>query len=550
MSVGAIRGRRSPWIAGVGVAALLLAGCSGSEGTPPAGVAGPPKAQRGGSVTVATQAEPSGFNVKTPKSNTIAGLSVMARVWPSVWRTTPRSELVLDGELMTSAEVTSTDPQTVVYKIRPEAVWSDGVPIDAEDFIYAWQSGRPGAKDVDGSPIQGPLSPDAIAGVTGSDGGKTVTVVFSTPFRQWKTLFSLLVPAHIAKRVGWNTGFDTFDPNVVVSGGPLRIASYNPGRDLTLARNDRYWGTPANLDQIVVRFTGAADPVGPFNNGEVDVIHAFAPDADILARAPKPPTAVQSVQPGPSQEYVGFNLRNTLLAVPEVRKAFALALDRPAILQRSYGDGHTAIVNDHLFGNGDPEYRDLSAGRYDRPDVPAAKRFLEGAGFVLGADGVYAKEGRRLSFRVRTDSTNATRQIEEQLVQAQVRLVGIELRIDNAPLNALLPQLQSGDYDVEVLQYPKNPLGTPATYRTGNRWGYSSATVGELIVRATNELDDANWRAAMDRLRTELWNDVPVVPLFQVPRLTVVRTGYLNIEDNPSTAVGPFWNAEAWARKA
>ncbi len=65
-----------------------------------------------------------------------------------------------------------------------------------------------------------------IDSLTGSNGGKTVTVVFHTPFADWASLFDDLLPAHIAETVGWNHGFDHFDPAVLVSGGPWQVVSW------------------------------------------------------------------------------------------------------------------------------------------------------------------------------------------------------------------------------------------------------------------------------------------------------------------------------------
>ena len=110
---------------------------------------------------------------------------------------------------MTSASVVKTNPQTIVYQINPKAVWSDGVPISASDFIYNWQaqSGNPKFKDVGGKPFLPAATSgySQIASVTGSDGGKTVTVVFSKPYGDWQSLFSQatpLLPAHIAQKDG------------------------------------------------------------------------------------------------------------------------------------------------------------------------------------------------------------------------------------------------------------------------------------------------------------------------------------------------------------
>ena len=70
-----------------------------------------------------------------------------------------------------------------------------------------------------------------IKSVTGSNGGKTATVVFSSPFGDWQSLFGPMIPAHIAEKVGFNNGFQTFNAAVKVSGGPFEIQSYTQGQD-------------------------------------------------------------------------------------------------------------------------------------------------------------------------------------------------------------------------------------------------------------------------------------------------------------------------------
>ena len=529
--------------------ALVAGGCGGGTKRDAGGDA--ETQQKGGTITVVGAYEPNSFNVKIPAKQTEANVNVMAGVWRGVWRMAPGSQLILNSELMDSAEMTRTDPQTIVYKINPQAVWSDGMAVNADDFIYNWEASRPGATDVDGSLIQsvGGIVGDQIANVTGSDGGRTVTVVYKEPTVQWKggLLFNTLVPAHVAKRVGWNTGFDRFDPDVVVSNGPFRIESYNPGRDITLVRNERYWGTPAHLDRIVFRFT--AQDVAPtaFQNGEGDLVTGHAiPDA--VAQLRTLPGVTTHFTPGRSQEYVGFNLRKELLAVPEARRAFALALDRRSIVSRVVGAVAEAdVVNSFLFANHHPEYRDTSGGRYDRPDLTAAKRLLEGAGFILGADGVYAKDGRRLSLRART-LNHAPHDAALLLVQAQVKAAGIELNIDNGAPGVLGPQLQRGDFDVELLSYGKNEFGNVTQFRPGNKWGYDNPRPNELIVQSNTELDEAKRRAMLEQADRILWDDLPVVPLYHEPTLLAVRAVFVNVEPNPSG--GPFWNVEQWARKA
>lgn len=550
MSNSGSKVRRLP--AAAALAAVLATGCAGTTSRPQGAPAGG-AVQPGGTLVVGGSGEPAnGFNPKNPKSSTGAVVKLMANVWPGVWETTPDFRRELNSDLMVSAEMTSTDPQTVVYRIRPQAVWSDGVPVTADDFIYNWETSRPGATDIDGSALQAtPIANDPIASVTGSDDGRTVTVVYKSRFGPWKERpFSYLVPAHVAKRVGWNTGFDRFDPSVIVSAGPFRIGSYNPGQDVTLVRNERYWGQPASLDSIVLRSIFGSEQAAAFKNGEIDIIDAFEPGEDLLGQMRGLPGVTEGIKPGLSQLYVGFNLRNELLAVPDVRKAFALALDRSAIAERALGRGApVSVVDSHLLMNSQPEYRDNSGGRYDRPDVPGAKRILESAGFTLGTDGVYAREGKRLSFRTRAP-TGAAHVAAEELARAQVLQAGIELRIDNAPFTIISPQLLRGDFDIEVYNYGKSLLGTVNQFRPGNRWAYPNSRPDQLIQQTMVELDDAKRVQLLYEADRMLWEDLPIVPLFQMPVYLAVRDTFTNVGQNVGNPAGIFWNAGRWGRKA
>ena len=78
--------------------------------------------------------EPAGFNVNTSKDTSSAAVEVVDRIWPTVFHQRPDFTLSLDKELMVSADLTTQRPQTVVYKINPNANWADGVPITADDF--------------------------------------------------------------------------------------------------------------------------------------------------------------------------------------------------------------------------------------------------------------------------------------------------------------------------------------------------------------------------------------------------------------------------------
>ena len=152
--------------------------------------------------------------------------------------------------------MTSEDPFTVTYKIRPEAQWTDNAPIAADDYWYLWRQmvSQPGVVD--------PAGYDLITGVQSVEGGKTAVVTFSQPYPAWRELFNDILPAHIVKDVpgGFAAGLARALP---VTGGQFRVESIDPQRDeILLARNDRYWGAPAKPDQVLFRRGGDAAALG------------------------------------------------------------------------------------------------------------------------------------------------------------------------------------------------------------------------------------------------------------------------------------------------
>ena len=179
-----------------------------------------PAPSPGGTVSIGIDVGLRGFNPYVSAQWTPAAAAISSMVLPSAFPAgatvdTPPTELV------ESAQVTSADPYTVTYQLNQSAAWSDGTPIAAEDFSYLWQSmiSTPG--------VVSPAGYQLIADVRSVNAGKTVEVVFSTPFPDWRTLFSPLLPARTLK--GTPGGFATALQSVIpVAGGIYRMDSYDP----------------------------------------------------------------------------------------------------------------------------------------------------------------------------------------------------------------------------------------------------------------------------------------------------------------------------------
>src|SRR5258708_278689 len=103
----------------------------------------------GGTATMALDQTLAGFNINTSAASEYVLQEIMNMVWPQAFIINNKLQPVLNTQLLQSAAQTSSSPQTIVYTLNPKAVWSDGTPITAADFIYNWQgeAGYPGYTD-------------------------------------------------------------------------------------------------------------------------------------------------------------------------------------------------------------------------------------------------------------------------------------------------------------------------------------------------------------------------------------------------------------------
>jgi len=220
-----IRSPRVRPLSGLAAGLLLVAGCGPGAGPTTAGdpfqdgrpadigtadlVFTRPTVSDASEFTVAGTAGFTDYNNNTGAANSLQNTMVLSTVQPSPFffdRVDGRIVLKRDGDLMDSVEVTSTDPLQVVWKIRPEAVWSDATPVSCKDFHLQWlaatsQLTRTGE---DGAQARiwdtSPTGYEHISKHTCADSGKTVITDFSTPFADYRSLYAFMVPAHILER--------------------------------------------------------------------------------------------------------------------------------------------------------------------------------------------------------------------------------------------------------------------------------------------------------------------------------------------------------------
>jgi peptide/nickel transport system substrate-binding protein len=523
----------------------------------------------GGTVTMAVDAVPSSLNDHTVTGDTAAARAVASMVWGQVFQVAPRSATKLDTDVVDSAEVVSVAPQTVVYQIDPKATWSDGTPVTAQDFVYAWLAQNGSGHDLDGTPdsVASTLGYRDIASVVGSDNGKTVTVVFQTPYADWSSLFADLLPAHVAERVGWNAGFDHFDPGALVSAGPWVVSAWDPGRKIVLSRNPHWWGTAPHLDQVVLTaLPGAPAVAAALRAGAVQVGGPAAFDSSFLASVTSSPALQSQVSLGATMVQLVFNTRRAPLDATVVRQGIAHGIDRASLVTRLVQPLAPLVWedNDHLFANMQPWYTDDAGGAsgYVEPDPAAAARSLAAGGLVADPHGTWTLRGAPVTLTLVWAADDPWSALVGPAVAAQLVDTGFTVAAQPVPAAQLQGDiLPRGAFDLALLPLAAEsfPSHLAASFGTGpvsaaavgtgasRDWsGFDDPRVDALFTEASQQLAADQDRALYQQVDTALWSAMPTLPLFAEPTVVVWSVDLASVRDDPG-GLGPLWSVDQWA---
>ena len=458
-------------------------------------------------------------------------------------------------ELVSHVDYTRTPPFTFTYHIRSEARWSDGVPVTARDFVFTHKAIRKySPPDWDNG------HRTRVRSVRALD-AKTLVVVLRSRFAFWRQLFSVVLPQHALRgedlaRV-WLDRIDNPKTGKPIGTGPFLVERWERGKQLTLVRNPRYWRRPAYLERIVIRF---AEDVGGISDGEqiadlfrkgaVDIVDQPLGFSDLVPRLRAVPGI--GLRFPLSTEWEHLEIRSgtgghPALASKVVRRALAFAVDRVALVRVLFGEtaARQKPLDSAVFLSTSRSYRPNWNGYRQRPgDV---HRLLEQAGCRRGSDGIYACAGRKLSLRFISRGAPPRRVQTLELVHAQLRQVGIEVVPSYVSPSAHNQILANGDFDVTLFAWTSGAeSGDDELYGCGgaqNYTGYCQRLVTRDLSQANRILDSGQRARVLNRADAQLAQDVPVIPLFQVPEVFAVRSTIRNVVFHPTDLT---WNAENW----
>ncbi len=457
----------------------------------------------------------------------------------------PLTILTGDGQIVPglAESWSNVDDLTWEFKLR-DAQFHDGAPLTAEDVLYSLE--RPGNIT---SPA--PYTPyvKAITGMEAVD-DHTVRLTTEAPYPLLPLDLSRVMIVEKAVAEANDTQAMNLG-NGVIGTGPYTFVSFTPDEQLSMTRNDDYWGEPATWENVQIRvIADDAARTTALLSGAVDAIENV-PTPDIARMRETEDITFAS---GKSQRFVflfldsgrdqppgvvsneGEPLPENPLKDARVRKAINLAIDRQAIADRVMM-GLAYPSNNIVFDDGEGFRPGLENPPYD-PEQ--AKALLAEAGYPDG-------------FHITIASPNNRMINDEKVVQAIAQMltrIGIRTEVDAMPFSVIASRGQEGEFGVSMMSWGSTTeASTPirqmlACKNDETGWGavnwgnYCNEEVDALLTEALATVDTEARKAVLDKAVDLLMEDMAFVPLYFQGSTWAARKG-IEIEPRSDERTAP-----------
>jgi len=427
---------------------------------------------------------------------------------------------------------TSADGLTWTFHLRTDALWSDGVPVTADDFIFAYRRIlAPETASIyaylvyilkNGQAVnEGKARPEALGARALDPYTLELTLEHPAPYLTELTKHQSFfpVPAHVVKKYGdaW------IQPEHFVGNGPYRLVSWRLGDKITVTRNPRFYDA-ANVCVDRINYYPTPDLVAAerrVQRGELDIQTSFQSNRFTHIRETMP--GFGRVHVSLATAYLSFNTRDVAaLKDIRVRRALSESIDREFITKKLLRAGQVPAYS--FVPPGTAHYTQGPKLRW--ADSSLAQRQIE-AKALLAQAGYNAENPLKLEIKA-ASATDTLLLVEA--IQADWRAIGVEVRLAQNDSSVAFAAYRNRDFDVGSMSWyadfndPVTFLGLLKSDTGAQNYGdYKNPAYDALLAQADLEPDEAKRAAILARAEQMMLDDEGTAPLFFVVNRNLIN---------------------------
>jgi peptide/nickel transport system substrate-binding protein len=455
----------------------------------------------------------------------------------------------LDFTLRLAESITTVDNITFTLKLNRTVRWTDGLPVTADDVIFALNAFTnpavrvpdPSSYNIIAGTTDAGLIPEGETSVSGAEKIDDYTLTIRTKYPVTLPLFNLYVsqelralPKHILENVAPDQLRSTpLLQSPAVSNGPFKFREYIPSLYLSFEANKNYFLGAPKIDILNFVILSGAQITAQLESGEIDMNFPVAgnipnDDYDRIRSLPHLRTAVGI----PSNIQVLY-YNTAVINNVKARQAMDIAIDRDGILKN--------VLNGEAYMTRTPvtnriEYWNEEAAMYVY-DPERAKNLLAESGWDMS---------RRLVFL--TPTGNTTRERICAIIAENFKAIGLEIVIEKVDFTTTLSHIRDLDYDISIMGMPDSPLNIISFLRmyASKRYTFNNYSTprSELLVKTIEEsIDEQVLHDAYYELQQLIADEAPVSGLYSELGLRAVNRRV--IHGDPKE-YGPLLDLEQW----
>ncbi|MGX4670745.1 ABC transporter substrate-binding protein [Cerasibacillus sp. JNUCC 74] len=434
----------------------------------------------------------------------------------------------------------SEDGKTYTFHLRKDANWSNGDPVVAKDFIFAWErllnpdtgsaAGFLGYFIKGGEAFNNGKGSKDDLGLTAVD-EKTLEVELESPTGFFLHLITNPAFFPVNHKVAeenpeWHTEANTF-----VANGPFKLDAWKHDNEMVFSKNKEYWDAE-NVRLDGVHWTMIDDvntEYQMFERGELDSAEIPAELSDQLIDGEN----VQIVEQG-GLDFYRFNVTEEPFQNIKIRKAFALAIDQKEIAEfvvKNKVEPAFGFVSPGFTNLEGKDFRDVNEDLISfNPEE--AKALLEEGMKEEGYD-----ELPNVTLSYNTDHVN--KDVAETLQGMISEHLGVDVELENTEWNVFLEDQKALKHQLSrssFLYDYADPINFLESFITGsymNRTGWSNEKYDEFIANAKSAVDEKKRWEYMYEAEKLLAEEMPIFPIRYYNQVEVLQEGVTNIHRHP-----------------